>query len=437
MESLRETSINPLVRPHEHVDKGSACATVIEKLETLKLYPSAGGQEISQSTPKVLTVAISGCSSSGKTTLALLLSEIFSPLSIAEDTANSSPLDDEKCNLNNSQATASPTSPFTTTIHQDAFFIPKAQCPFVEFKSAHTDKSFMEESVAKIDENPVYFYSSNGVKGEGNVRVIGPNTDCMESVDFGNLLRKVQSAKNGNVEPEKDAKFKDDADKKKLAQQYSGVITNMRERVKEHLASATIINGSGNGGDTVEYIDGWVFVEGFLLFSKSMPSDELFSELDELDEELYAEIAEALQPNVKEELELIGREMKRMREEIIPSKETLMQEFDIKLFLPTSKEVAKHRRMSRFPYVDFPTGGRHPGQMWKSEGYFDEVAWKGYEDSFDWLLKESGKEIVNGVFVRTTFDDTVENTVEWAVDTILETLSSRGNNKNGIGKLCS
>ncbi|KAI9650432.1 hypothetical protein NHQ30_000447 [Ciborinia camelliae] len=428
MESQKITTINPFFCSPGQEQKISSSVTVLEKGETQELQPTAKVTGIIQTIPRPLTVAISGCTSSGKTTLALLLSEIFSSFSVTkEPTDNDSPLGSEQVNLGDSQTTTPLKTAFTTTIHQDSFFIAKIHCPCVEFNSAINDESFMKESIAKIDETPIYSYSSTGTKGKANVRVTGPNTDCMEAVDFGNLLRKVQAAQSQKVEPEKNLQFKEDADQKKLIEQYSEVISSMRKKVKERLGLATINHTMGDEGIVAEH-SGWVFVEGFLLFSNSMPSDNRSSKVDEKDEDLQARALVDLQQNVNEEAISMEKKLMRMKEERMPSKEALMKAFDIKLFLPTTKEVAKHRRMTRFPYVDFPAGGRHPGQMWKSEGYFEDVVWKGYEDSFGWLLKETGKENVDGVFVRTTFDDTVENTVDWAVDVILEFLGTRGKN---------
>ncbi|KAF7856037.1 hypothetical protein EAF04_009993 [Stromatinia cepivora] len=434
MDSLSFTTTNlPFHHPRQP-QKTSSSYTVLERLDTRELNQVKKAEGINQSIPRVLTVAISGCTSSGKTTLALLLSEIFSSFSTRDKSTDknspheNSPHASAKDNLGKSQAT----TPFTTTIHQDSFFIPKAHCPFVQFNSTNNDKGFMKESIAQIDENSVYCYSCTGTKGEGIVQVIGPNTDCMEAVDFGNLLREVQATQSKKVEPKKITQFKEDADKKKLVEQHSGVIASMRKKIEEHPALVTIKHASRYEGNVASNINGWVFVEGFLLFSKSMPPNDESLELSENTGKLSAEVSRDLQTRVKEEVKLKEREMTRMKEERISSKEALMEEFDVKLFLPTSKDVAKQRRMSRFPYVDFPAGGRHPGQMWKSEGYFEEVVWKHYEDSFGWLLKEIGEENINGVFVRNTVDDTVENTVEWAVDIILEFLTSRGMNQDGI-----
>ncbi|KAG4028200.1 hypothetical protein MFRU_023g00370 [Monilinia fructicola] len=431
MESLQITPISPQLHPPRQSYKTSSSVTILEKFNIPDPDPGIKVEKVTPNTRGVLTVAICGCTSSGKTTLALLLSKIFSSLSSTKELIDdNSPFDSEKDSLDNSQVTTRLKTPFTTTIHQDAFFIPKAYCPCVIFNSTRNDKNFMRESLTRTIENPVYSYSWADTEKERNVRIIGPNTDCTEAVDFGSLLRKVQAAQSRKVEPGNSTHSKEDADKNKLIVQYSGVIASMRRKVKERLTLATTGNALGNRDGIENFINGWVFVEGFLLFSKIMPCDDRSLGFDEPDEGFFAEVAEDLQSKFKKELVLMEKEILRIKKESIPSKEALMKAFDVKLFLPTSKEVAKHRRLSRLPYVDFPAGGRHPGQMWKSEGYFDDVVWKGYEDSYDWLLKGGGKENVNvnEVCVRPTFDDTVENTVEWAIDIILEVLSTRGNN---------
>ncbi|TGO62746.1 hypothetical protein BOTNAR_0109g00220 [Botryotinia narcissicola] len=420
MESQEFTITNPSFYHPSQQKEILYSVESLERLDSAESHLTTKECNVVQHALKSLTVAISGCTSSGKTTLALLLSEIFSSPTTKHSTGDKSPRTPKENNLGVAKAT----HPFATIIHQDAFFISKADCPLVQFNSAPHDENFIRESLAQKNENPVYFYARTGTNGEENVQITGPNTDCMEAVDFGNLLRMVQAAQANNAEPELCVQYKDDADKKELIQQYSGVIESMRRRVGECLAVGT---GNYMRNITVaDYNYGWVFVEGFLLFSKALPSDDKSSWLDtspEVEDRCTVR-SKNVRQEFKKEAALKKSKVMRANEEKVVAKAALMQEFDIKLFLPTSKEVAKERRLSRFPYIDFPAGGRFPGQMWKSEGYFEEVVWKGYEDSFDWLLRETGRENVDGVFVRTTVDDTVENTVCWAVDIILQFLKA-------------
>lgn len=126
------------------------------------------------------------------------------------------------------------------------------------------------------------------------------------------------------------------------------------------------------------------------------------------------------------------------------SQDTLMDLFDIKLFLPTSKDIAKRRRFSRKPYIDHPSGYRLCGQYWKTEGYFDNVAWPNYQRLHRWLLSDGTatgeQEDLSNVehLVKATIspevecmywekgdvyvgelDAGVEETLRWAVEIIL------------------
>ncbi|KAF7959232.1 hypothetical protein EAE96_002747 [Botrytis aclada] len=418
MESQEFTTNNPSFYYPNQQKELLYSVKLLERIDSPEPHQTTKECGVIQTIPKALTIAISGCSSSGKTTLALLLSEIFSSSSSTKHSTGDKPPDISKAN---NLGDAKATHPFTTIIHQDVFFIPKADCPLVQFNSAPNDEQFIKESLAQKNKNPVYFYARTGTNGEENVQITGPNTDCMEAVNFGNLLRTVQAAQTSNAESEMCVQYKDDTDKKKLIEQYSGVIESMRRRVREYLALGT--SNRMRNDIHADYNYGWVFVEGFLLFSKALPSDDrsLYRNVSSKVEDRCAGRSENVQ-EFEKEAALKENEIMRAKEEICLAKLSLMQEFDIKLFLPTSKEVAKERRLSRFPYIDFPAGGRCPGQMWKSEGYFEEVVWKGYEDSFDWLLRETGKENVDGVSVRTTVDDTIENTVYWAIGIILQFL---------------
>lgn len=119
----------------------------------------------------------------------------------------------------------------------------------------------------------------------------------------------------------------------------------------------------------------------------------------------------------------------------IEAKYVLQDKFDMKIFLPTSKEEAMKRRFEREAYVDYPKGRRHPGQMWKSEGYFEEIAWMHYEQEHEWLrtkekdLPKGGDGecafepgTFKGVYMRPKIDAGVEETIRWAVEAVLHKL---------------
>lgn len=167
------------------------------------------------------------------------------------------------------------------------------------------------------------------------------------------------------------------------------------------------------------------FVEGFLLYTDSEVTsidDDAVIRHDILDNE-----PKVYQPLTYEDPDC---NILPVRASTRSEKGAFMDNFDIKLFLPTSKDKAKARRFSRKPYIDHPLGGRLGGQHWKTEGYFEGVAWPNYEKLHTWLLtndtdglgdeeprcKHSKK---GDVHVRG-IDASVEDTLRWAVDVILE-----------------
>ena len=94
---------------------------------------------------------------------------------------------------------------------------------------------------------------------------------------------------------------------------------------------------------------------------------------------------------------------------------------DIKIFLQTSKEEARKRRFKRKAYRDVEEGGwRELGMMVRCEGYFEGVAWVGYEREFGWLLGGNGEEgsVREGVDVRPEGWG-MEESVRWAVELLL------------------
>jgi len=115
--------------------------------------------------------------------------------------------------------------------------------------------------------------------------------------------------------------------------------------------------------------------------------------------------------------------------------------FDIKLFLSTKRQVAKSRRFSRSVYQDAPKGGRHPGQMWKTEGYFEGVAWVNYRNEHGFLFQEGDVEkgalldAPGGIFVRSEIDAGIVGTVKWATDVILEELGRKLSQNDGSGRV--
>jgi hypothetical protein len=167
------------------------------------------------------------------------------------------------------------------------------------------------------------------------------------------------------------------------------------------------------------------FVDGFLLFNDPNTEDycpggytgdeleDLAQEKIERFEQLTAQLHRG-NLDLDAELEYIKGEL-HLQSYI--AKEIMQSEFDIKLFLPTSKEACKQRRFLRRIYIDYPEGGRLPGQMWKSEGYFDSIVWKNFAEAHEWLTRDSS--CSPDIAIRPVEDAGMDFTVRWAVNAIL------------------
>jgi uridine kinase len=253
-------------------------------------------------------------------------------------------------------------------INQDSYFLPKPSIPHSSFLSFNTPENinFLARSV-EDDKIGLYTYEKIDGKGEkGRWRISGPDTDCAASLDFTSLVQDVESAKCSEFVSEIRAQVKDiEDDPSTLLQKHASLISEMRELVRSRLRH-----------------NRFCFVEGFLLFT---------------------------QPRVSKTTAMSELEFQR---------EKLMGLLDVKLFLPTDKEEAKKRRFKRKAYIDVEKGGlRVSGQMWKCEGYFEEVAWGNYGRGCGWVLKGEGKD--SGICVRPGEVLGIEETVRWGVGVLL------------------
>ncbi|KAH8667484.1 hypothetical protein BGZ60DRAFT_515816 [Tricladium varicosporioides] len=376
----------------------------------------------------IITVGVSGCSSSGKTTLAFLLNEIFNPL-------------------------AHPRLTPGTIVKQDAFFFPKANLPSRHFSCyplSPIERAFLEMSLAEYQAEkgdrkqsmpglPDDNRSLYGIEREGNGEgfgVRGPDSDCAAAVDFRRLVEslKGEMGKTGGESAEVDvdetgkctggtmpgecshsrkhtpnppsALVVIEGGEEKARCKYRDLIYEQRLRVRELLRRGNLTS-SQNGAESPPFR--FIFLEGFLLFTPPPHSPLQF---------ILTRGEQGSPLGVR-----CSACMRDWRQE-------LMSLIEIPLFLPTSREAAKARRFSRNIYRDAHLGGRRlPGQMWKSEGYFEEVVWQGYRKEFGWLIDTDGdgrgEDSRMGVWVRGKEDAGVEESVEWAVSVILEGLDGR------------
>jgi uridine kinase len=223
-------------------------------------------------------------------------------------------------------------------------------------------------------------------------RITGPDADCNKSVNFDALLEAVNTVVSGGAPPSTEL-TQSHVNIDSLIKTHSELIARMAEKVASwtkaqavlnaearfsgHLISSPIENASKNEEAKASIRPALCFIEGFLLFSNG-PGDN----------------------------------------ETLSKKANLMPLFDIKLFLSATKDAAKKRRFSRPVYTDQPKGQRLAGQMWKTEGYFDQIVWGHFEEEHAWICTDDGAK-KQGIHIQKEMDANIEETVEWAVDAIL------------------
>ena len=94
---------------------------------------------------------------------------------------------------------------------------------------------------------------------------------------------------------------------------------------------------------------------------------------------------------------------------------------DFKLFLRTTKETSRQRRMERTA----------DGEFWQTEEYFNDIAWPNFEREHSPLFQGGdvegppNEQFCDGlrIAVQSPPDQTVEETLRWAVQTIAASLS--------------
>ena len=318
-------------------------------------------------------------------------------------------------------------------IHQDNyFFLDKSQNPVHTFVSTKADERFIESALDPEFYGPCLYtiswkdggqtrtvgpivgpgqrepdHTEMGIKAKkvwdielkeyekaptNKHRITGPDADCNESVNFVALLEAVNTVLSGGTLPStgpSQSHVNIDA----LVEKHSELIARMVEKVASwtkaqavlnaearfsgHLISSPIENASKNKDAKASIRPALCFIEGFLLFSNGPEDGETLSK-----------------------------------------KANLMPLFNIKLFLSATKDAVKKRRFSRPVYTDQPKGQRLAGQMWKTEGYFDQIVWGHFEEEHAWLFTDGGAR-KQGIHVQKGMDANIEETVEWAVDSIL------------------
>jgi hypothetical protein len=227
-----------------------------------------------------------------------------------------------------------------------------------------------------------------------------------------------------------------------LKLKYAGLIKQMRAKVREFLEQSTSAK-----------LPKIQIIEAFLLFSDPSIIWTSYANTSHIPrllavfhsfllqvEDTSAKLAQ--KGHIGEYLENVERTHIEQHIQNINSfcKRGMMEQFSCKLWLTTSEKAAKERRFSRPAYIDTKDGGlREPGQMWKTEGYFGQVAWKNHVEKHEWLVGENEGDgelgrYKDGVHIRAE-DLGVEGTVRWAVGAILEEMGKLAKGEQGFSAL--
>jgi hypothetical protein len=271
------------------------------------------------------------------------------------------------------------------------------------------------------------------------VQRAGPNVDCRESLDWEGFTRELWLKQTGHTEQDheishqkqqqrrahiaslsKAVQFINPEDVRHLRKRVQSAVNQIWDLNKRVGFEGCYVSKFGKSGELeIGRLRNMVIVEGFLLFAD---------------------------PKVGE----TGR---------------MMEAMDVKVFLPVKRDTARSRRFTRKEYVDVEIGGEREAHMfWRTEAYFDGVAWyvlwffssfllplslysKSYSRLFNilmfdrpeylsnhrWLFPSRNPEVLDPnqisaearqhkVIVRPFFDaNPVENLV-WAVENILVAL---------------
>ncbi|KUJ14461.1 uncharacterized protein LY89DRAFT_686933 [Mollisia scopiformis] len=399
---------------------------------------SLAALEIGEEKKPVLVVGISGCTSSGKSLLASLLAQVFGG---------------------------------SVLMHQDSYFQPKALCPFTTFRNTKEDLPFMFKTMTN-NETGEYFITSDGY-ATTNYHVTGPDTDCDQAIDFMSMLGMITRVIGtgilpDQIEPPGDPGLLLGHDSNPTAEfikhshdlsSYESLIQELRihvsKKVRHHAASnirnnqlgkyiqSPAMNGYAHGSidlvDVTKMLPVICFIEGFLLFTDPT-KPQTVAPIFDLDTEQralhiqYQTIADlthelaVTEPNDPFSVEAREEIEQEIWDKNLEAKTRMQAVMGLKLFLPTGKETAMERRFARSEYRDWPEGERAPGQMWKTGGYFESVAWKNFQRTHGWMARgdvvEDEKcgfveEECMGVCVRPKLDAGIEETLRWAVEAVL------------------
>lgn len=216
-----------------------------------------------------VVIALSGATTSGKTSVALILEEIFS--------------------YKNKDV---------TVIHEDEYFVTKELCPLVTFGSASTnsEREFMQ---ASKENDKLGLYIITEKEESKDFTITGPDTDCWSAVDVDKLIDAISAAKypvkddENILKPPQTPISKSDQKQRRIdkspavskenkiaVEDHKLLISEMKGRVHQFLQQQSKEQSMRDGFNLNSHaykltarLPLIVFVEGFLLYTAPGRSD--------------------------------------------------------------------------------------------------------------------------------------------------------------------
>lgn len=291
-------------------------------------------------------IGIAGPSSCGKTVASLILAKIFKE-ALAKDA-------DVNINLKL-------INPSITIFAADDYFLAHEACPKRKFRPRVGDEATVMGHVNEQDQ------------------VETSDRDCLAAIDWVRLHNDIKAFKDGTATttttemPSSDSPHQrttihqneveayrqamaaliSPADLKRLATKIQDCISdqimfNMLDKFPGHLFQ--------EASPSVDLLNARIaIVEGFLLFARERPPPALTTPLSPQHATTHLPVPLAGSPKACHEA--IATDL-----------------LDVRLYIHVTPATQVRRRFSRAAYMDPPRGTRMPGQMWKTLGYFYDIA---------------------------------------------------------------
>ncbi|KAI0152479.1 hypothetical protein F4776DRAFT_601969, partial [Hypoxylon sp. NC0597] len=361
-------------------------------------------------------IAISGCSSAGKTTLALLLDVVLQKAL--------------RCMVSNNKEDPFELPLQTAVIHEDAYFFKSPTAtptptPMVAIQPLWPEDRLVAHMTGPSDA-PILVEDRDRV-GTCDIELLAthidePDAERRSVVPNPRFLENLYQGQKGGSLPAMEAAL-DELSAGTLDAAVSVLRNTMRDILGRDEEELDLARAHIRFDDDVPLVARrFTVVEGFTLLARDQDQDPI-----------------GWVPPGSEVRAL--RDLRRIQDRL-----------DISLFLPVERSEARNRRFERARYKDVPEGTRKPGQYWKCHAYFDQVAWPHYERYHRHILSNLSAAYTNddqlrqqqqhgrpwcatntwerdprvcGVHVRPATVRSVDDTLLWAVSVVGAALAER------------